>query len=102
MVYIVRHSGWVPGGISIARLGSAVECLFASGLVNDADGIESARADRKSSHVWAPCFDRVGCDRVGKADTSSALDSRPYRKRRGRRAKAVSHAIDYTTRPFRK
>src|SRR6266849_2742355 len=38
-------------------------------LVWRGDAIEAGRTGGKRAHGRAPCFDRVGCDRVGSAPT---------------------------------
>jgi hypothetical protein len=66
------------------------------------DGIEAARKDDECSHGKAPCFDRVGCDRVGPTPTIRSPYQRALnRPARDGRSKDGIIAVNQTRRPFR-
>src|SRR5258708_706831 len=70
-------------------------------LVRQGDGIEAARTDDKRSHRRAPCFDRVGCDRVGPTPTTHSYHRQTLnRPARGKRPKDGIIAVSHTRRPF--
>src|SRR5712671_5019507 len=70
-------------------------------LVRQGDGIEAARTDDKRSHRRAPCFDRVGCDRVGPTPTTYSYHRQTLnRPARGKRPKDGIIAVSHTRRPF--
>src|SRR5260370_41198339 len=70
-------------------------------LVRQGDGLEAARTDDKRSHRRAPCFDRVGCDRVGPTPTTHSYHRQTLnRPARGKRPKDGIIAVSHTRRPF--
>jgi hypothetical protein len=59
----------LPVALTVIERNEMDQALLDRDLVRQGNGIEPAGADDERVHEEAPCFDRVGCDRVGPRPT---------------------------------